>query len=583
LPELGIVGDLSIVLGAALVGGLAAYLLKQPVILGYLVVGVVIGPFGLGLLQDLTTVQSLADFGVALLMFTVGVHFSLAELRTVQRVAVLGGAFQIGATILVGIGLGSLLGWGLAETVFFGCVIALSSTAVVIKVLSERGELDSLHGRIMTGILIIQDLSVIPMMVLLPLLAGSESASALTDLGLALLRAVIFMGGMFFLGTRLIPWIFERIMKTRSQELFLLTILALVLGTAYVTHLFNLSLALGAFVAGLVISESKFGAQALAQVIPLRDIFALLFFVSIGMLTDPLFVLQNLGAVILVVAVIVISKWVLASLATGFSGFDGRTSFLVGLGLIQIGEFSFLLARLGLDMTVISNQTYTLILASAIFTILLTPLAMTGGPRLYSLLSRLGPLRSLLEVRRSPQVYGKPAQLINHAVVCGYGEMSRHVVDVLRQRGFSCLIIDLDPYVIEDLRRRGLPCIYGDASNPYVLSLADLDRARVLLLTIPDQMLVETAIANARQINPRLDVVARTQGGARLANTETHGFLEMVEPKFEAGLEILRHALHRFGVSNLEVQMIINGLRREHTRAMQGPEREERSSPSTEW
>ncbi len=567
MPELGVVGDLTVVLGAALVGGLAAHLLRQPLILGYLVAGVVIGPFGLRLIQDLTTVQSLADFGVALLMFTVGVHFSLAELRAVQRVATLGGAFQIGATILVGIGLGLLLGWGLAEATFFGCVIALSSTAVVIKVLSDRGELDSLHGRIITGILIVQDLSVIPMMVLLPLLGGASS-SALTDLGIAFLRAVVFMGAMFVLGTRLIPWVIERIMKTRSQELFLLTILALVLGTAFVTRLFDLSLALGAFVAGLVISESKFGAQALAQVIPLRDIFALLFFVSIGMLTDPNFVVQNWASVAAVVAVIVIFKWVLSSLAAGLSGYDGRTSFLVGLGLIQIGEFSFLLARLGLDMKIVSDQAYTLILASAILTILLTPLAMTGGPGLYSFLSRFRPLRPLLEVRLCPLVYGKTGRLTNHAVVCGYGEVSRHVVDVLRQRNLSCLVIDLDPYVIEDLRRQGHPCIYGDASNPYVLSLADLDRARVLVLTIPDPMVVETAMYNALRINPRLDVVARTRGGARLTKAGTHGFLEIIEPEFEAGLEIMRHTLHRFGVSSPEIQYMINALRIEHTQAM---------------
>ncbi|MDO8691115.1 MAG: cation:proton antiporter [Dehalococcoidia bacterium] len=584
MPELGIVGDLAAVLGAALVGGLAAFLLRQPVILGYLVAGVAIGPFGLGLIRDLTTVQSLADFGVALLMFTVGVHFSLAELRAVQRVAIFGGAFQIAATILVGIGLGLLLGWAFPEAVFFGCVIAVSSTAIVIKVLSDRGELDTLHGRIMIGILIVQDLAVIPMMVLLPLLGGSSSSSGLADLGIAILRAAVFMGAMFVLGTRLIPWVIERIVKTRSRELFLLAIMALVLGTALVTRLFDLSLALGAFVAGLVISESKFGAQALAEVIPLRDIFVLLFFVSIGMLTDPRFVLQNLGMVALAVGVIVVSKWVLSSLAAGFSCYDGRTSFMVGLGLVQIGEFSFLLARLGLDRGIISDQVYTLILASAILTILLTPLLMTTGPGMYSWLSRFRLLRPLLEVRLCPLIYGETGRLKNHAVVCGYGEVSRHAVNVLRQRNFSCLVIDLDPYVIEDLRRQGIPCIYGDASNPYVLSLAGLDRARVLLVTIPDPMAVETALSNALQINPRLDVIARTRGGARLSKAGTHGFLEIVEPEFEAGLEMMRHALHRFGVSSPEIQQLVSTLRREHTQSVRGPDRAEADGASTqEW
>ncbi|HLB12308.1 MAG TPA: cation:proton antiporter, partial [Dehalococcoidia bacterium] len=526
--------------------------------------GAVIGPFGLGLIRDIDTVQALAEFGVALLMFTVGVHFSLSELRAVWRVAILGGAFQIAATILVGLATGVLLGWSLAQGVFFGCVIALSSTAIVIKTLSDRGELDSIHGRIMTGILIVQDLSVIPMMVLLPLL-GQASATALPDLGLAVLKAAVLMGGMFLLGTRLIPWVIERVVKTRSRELFLLTIVALVLAMAFGARLLDLSLALGAFMAGLVVSESKFGAQALAEVTPLRDIFALLFFVSIGMLTDPRFVLQNLELVAVVVAVIIFSKWVFSALAASFAGYDGRTSFFVGIGLIQIGEFSFLLARLGLDRQIVSEQVYTLVLAAAILTMMLTPLAMTVSPGLYATLSRLGPLRPLLERGSTPKAFSKIGRMSNHAVVCGYGDVSRHLVQVLRQRKFPCLVIDLDPYVIEDLRRQGCPCIYGDATNPYVLGLADLDRARVLVLTTPDPMVVETAMKNAVQINPRLDIVARARGGARLELVRPHGFLEIVEPEFEAGLEIMRHTLHRFGVSSPEIQLLISSLRRDYT------------------
>lgn len=566
MPELGIVGDLAVVLGAALVGGLAAHLVRQPVILGYLVVGVLIGPFGLGLIRDQGTVQALAEFGVALLLFTVGVNFPLAELRAVQRVAILGGAVQIGATILVGLAAGTLFGWGITQAIYFGCIIALSSTVVVTKTLSDRGELDSLHGRVMTGILIVQDLSVIPIMVLLPLL-GEPPSAILGDLGLAVLKAAVFMAAMFLLGTRWIPWVIERIMRTRSRELFLLAIIALVLGTALSTHLFGLSLALGAFVAGLVISESKFGAQAIAEVIPLRDIFALLFFASIGMLTDPRLVYQNLALVALVVATIVLSKLVLSALATALLGYDGRTSFLVGMGLIQIGEFSFILARLGLDRGVMAEGLYTVILASAILTILLTPLAFSVSPTLYSVLSRLGPLRPLLGARLRPQVHGKSGRLTNHAVICGYGDASRYLIGALRERSFSCLIIDLDPYVIEELRRQGLPCIYGDASNPYVLSLADLERARVLVLTIPDPMVVETAVKNALLINPRLDVVARTRGGALLKLAVTEGFLEIVEPEFEAGLEIMRHALHRFGLSSPEIQYLAHRLRLSHTEA----------------
>jgi CPA2 family monovalent cation:H+ antiporter-2 len=571
LPELGIIGDLGVVLGAALVSGILAHVLRQPVILGYLVVGVIIGPFGLGLVRELEEVRALAEFGVALLMFALGVQFSLSGLRAVQKVALMGGTIQIGATILVGIGVGGLLGWGLPQAVYFGCLIALSSTVVVLKTLLDRGELDSLHGRILTGFLIVQDLSVVPMMVLLPLL-GPQAEGNLAGVGIAILKASVFLGAMLLVGTRLIPRVMQWVVAMRSRELFLLSIVALVLATAFSTHLFGLSLAFGAFVAGLVISESTFGAQALAEVIPLRDVFAMLFFVSIGMLTDPRFVYQNLGMVALVVAVIVVGKWVISGLATGLAGYDGRTSFFVGLGLIQIGEFSFLLAKLGLDQGIITEELYSLTLAGAIITIMLTPLAIGEASRLYGLFRRVAPLRPLLEGRFTPQVFEKGERLVNHAVVCGYGDVSQHLVAVLEQRHFSYLIIDLDPNVIEGLRRRGVPCIYGDAANAYVLGLANLERAKVLVLTVPDPATVEVAYKNALQINPRLDVVARTRGGARLHLSGGHGFLEIVEPEFEAGLEIMRHTLHRFGLSSPEVQHLINSLRLDHTRARGTPE-----------
>ena len=562
MEELGLLADLVIILIAALVGGMVARRLKLPVILGYLVGGIAVGPYALRLVSDVGQIETLATIGVVLLLFTLGMEFSLKTLRQMGKVAILGGTAQILATVALGLVRGLLLHWPLQEALFFGFLIALSSTMIVLKILMERGELDTAHGRVMIGILLVQDLAIVPMMVILPAL-GEPEAGLLSALGIAALKAVLFLGAMVVLGLWVLPWIMRRVAGARSRELFLLTVFGLGLGVAFVTYYFGLSIALGAFVAGLLISESEYGHQALAEVVPLRDIFATLFFASLGMLIDPRFLLDNIGTVGMVVIAIIGGKFIICSLVPRLFGYSAKTMLFVGAGLFQIGEFSFVLAAAALGLGVISKDLYDLTLTSAVITILLTPFALSLASALYYRLSQREGIAKFLANRTDPVLSSSGLQLSGHVVICGHGRVGRSLAGVLERRGFSYLVIDSDPQVIDTLRSREVPCIYGDASNPEILSRARLSRARVLVISMPDPIAAELTVRNALKINPKLDVVARVHLDSEAETLRTLGVAELVRPEFEAGLEIVRHTLHRFGLSSPEIQYIVNTLREE--------------------
>jgi len=355
MEGLGFGLDLIIVLAAAIVGGILARRLRLPIILGYLVAGITIGPYSLGLVQHLETVNAIANIGVILLLFTLGLEFSLEEIRQVGKVAILGGIAQILLTAAVGLALGKLFGWELIEAVFFGFLIALSSTMIVLKTLMERGELDSGHGRVMIGILLVQDLSLIPLMIILPA-AGEVSGELWLSLGIAAIKAILFIGVMLALGIWVLPWLLGRVARERSRELFLLAVVTLCLAAAFGAYFLGISAAVGAFIAGLLISQSVFARQAMADVVPLRDAFGALFFVSLGMLADPHFVVENLPVIAIVVAVIIVTKFIICACIPWFFGYSSKTMLFVGLGLIQIGEFSFVLAGMGMESGIIPQS-----------------------------------------------------------------------------------------------------------------------------------------------------------------------------------------------------------------------------------
>lgn len=552
--------NITIVLVAALVGGLVAHRLGQPVILGYIVVGIAIGPYGLGVVKDVALIEDLATVGVVLLMFTVGLEVSYGQLREVGKVGVWGGIVQILSTITLGMAAGKfILHLSLSQAAFFGLLISMSSTMVDFKLLLERGELDSMHGRIMIAILILQDLAVVLMMVGVPLFS-TPVYNFLPVFGMAIGKAVLFIGMAVVLGLWVLPWLLGNVAGVRSRELFLLTVLILCLGAAFATYAFGLSTAFGAFIIGLLLRESVFAHQALAEITPLRDIFATLFFVSLGMLLDPRFIAGNWIALAEIISIIIVVKFAICFAITRLFGYTYPTALLVGVGLIQIGEFSFVLALAGLDAGIINYDFYSLVIASAVVTMLLTPPFMWLASRLQSQMGRLALAKNARMVTGQGQVLEKtPAD--PHVVLCGYGRVGRNIAQHLDGLKVPYEVVEIDPDVVHELRAKGVPCIYGDASNRHVLSLARLDKAKTLVVTYPDPVAVVSTVKNALSINPRLKIVARVHRKREAESLKRLGVSDLVSPEYEASFEFLNRILLNLGWSDDKAYNILCSMR----------------------
>lgn len=553
----------AILLGAALVGGMIAHRLRQPVILGYLLVGVVAGPHALGLVKDLALIEAAATIGVALLMFTLGLEVSIAQLRQVGKVGLWGGIAQILVTFALGVIVGTtFFRWSLSEAILFGLIISLSSTMVCLKILMERGELDSIHGRIMLAILILQDISVVLMMVVEPLL-GEPVGNLLFSLGIALGKAVLFVGIAVALGLWVLPWLMGRVGGVRSRELFLLTVLVLCLGAALGTQIFGLSVVFGAFVIGLVLRESRFAHQALAEVTPLRDIFATLFFVSLGMLLSPRFVLGNWSLLAITVAIIILIKFLVVFSIIRFFGYGGRIALFAGAGLFQIGEFSFILAQGGVHMGIITDQFYSLILASAIITMLLTPLSISLVSWLYPKLPAVLTGKGIVTGDISSSFKSVPSQTVSPVIIAGYGRVGQNIARGLQDAAIPYTIIEIDPELIFELRCAKVDCIYGDASNAHVLSQVDLTKAKVLVVTYPDPLAVVATVKAALQINRKLKIVARVHRAKEADLLKGLGAVELISPEYEASVEFLRRILAFSGWKEVDIQQTLSLMRQD--------------------
>src|SRR5262245_39579147 len=543
---------------AAFVGGALAQRLGQPPILGYLLGGVAIGPCTPGPVADVHHIQVFAEIGVAFLMFALGAEVSLGELRRLGRLGGLGGALQIGGTIALGVLIGPLFGLGASQGLFLGALLALSSTVVALKVLMARGELTALHGRVALGILIVQDLAVVPMVVVLPALAVG-GAGLLGELGLAALKAGAVLIGAYLVGGRLVPWALDRAAVSRSRELFLLGVVGLALGTALVTFALGLSLAFGAFLAGLAVSETEYRHQVVAEVLPLRDLFASLFFVSVGMLIDPAALIANPGPVALLTGVAIVGKAAVVVVTLLLLGLPGRAVLLTAASLAQIGEFSFVLARIGVDAQAIPASLFDLILVAAVLSIIATPFALRVVPAL----GRAAGSLPLIGARFADPVVGADAVegMRRHAVICGFGRVGRELASALEARRFAYVVLEYNPLIARDLRDRGVPVVYGDATSPAVLEHAHVERARLLAVLVPDAVTAELVTRRARTMNPDLDIVARAASAAGVARLRAAGATAVVQPEFEGGVEVIHHALQRYGVVGPELALVTAGRR----------------------
>jgi len=558
--------DLVTVLAAAAAGGLLASSLRQPVLLGYLLGGMVVGPAGLGLIKEIVQVETLAQFGVAFLLFALGVEFSLAELKKVQAVSLGGGGLQITLTILVTTVISLGMGWvsSPAQGVFLGSILGLSSTAVVLKCLIERSETETAHGQVMLGILIVQDLALGLMLAVLPALDQPPEAVGMAILW-ALGEIALFAAGAIAAGIWLIPPLLRFLARTESRELFLLGIVALCLGIALLTEHLGLSIEMGAFVAGLMISEVEYADQTLAYVEPLQDIFATLFFAAIGMLIDPVFLWNNLELILGLVALVIVGKFLIVTPLVKLFGYSLRTALIAGLGLAQIGEFSFVLASEGRALGLVSRHVYLLILGTTAVTLVLTPFVLRLIPQFFNWAERVPRLKQLLEASTEvPQVGEQELPLKDHVIVCGYGWVGRNVVKVLQEYRYPVLVIDQSESVIQQLRDHEIPYIYGNAASPQVLKKAHVNQAQGMAIALPDPMSTRLCLKRALEFAPDLDIIVRANQDKDIELLYQLGAREVVQPAFEASLELSSHLLFGMGLTEETVQRQVRQIRSSH-------------------
>jgi CPA2 family monovalent cation:H+ antiporter-2 len=553
----GIAEDIALILVAALIGGIVARTLGLPLILGYIAAGVLVGPKTLGpSVGNVHQIEFLAEIGVALLLFTIGLHFSLRELAPVRRVALLGTPLQMALTIVFGYALGRLLldlGW--VESVWLGALISLSSTAVVLKTLGEQGVLGTLSARVMVGMLIVQDLAFVVLLTVLPVL--KNLGEGLPELGLALLKAAAFIAAILFLGSRILPLLLARLAAWGSRELFLVCVVAISLGVGYATYLVGLSFAFGAFIAGMVLSESDYSYQALAEVQPLRDVFAMIFFVSIGLLIDPVFLWERASTIALVVLLVFVVKGLIFGGVARAFGYANIAPFAIGLGLFQVGEFSFLLAREGIDEGAFSRSTYSLVLATAAITMAMTPIAARAAPVIYGRYRRRFP-------REPMRTFNLPESgLRGHTVVAGYGRVGSFVARLLDGLEKPVVVVEANPTRADEAREAGLPTVYGDASTTPVLEAAGIGEARLVVVTVPDAIAARLAVERAKALAPNAEILVRAESVEQLGDLGRLGVYEAVQPELEAGLELARQALVRLGVETEEAHNFADGVRRE--------------------
>jgi CPA2 family monovalent cation:H+ antiporter-2 len=552
----GIAGDIALILVAAFLGGIVAQRLGLPLILGYILAGVLVGPnTGGPTVGEVHEIELLAEIGVALLLFAIGLHFPLSELRPVRRVALAGTAIQMLLTIVFGYGLGLFLGLGSSEAVWFGAFISLSSTAVVLKTLTEGGVLNTLSGRVIIGMLIVQDIAMVPLLILLPELG--DVGEGLSRLGVAVLQAALFVAVMALFGVRVFPWLMARVASWNSRELFLILVVATGLGVGYGTYLFGLSFAFGAFVAGMVLSQSDYSHQALADVAPLRDVFAMLFFVSVGMLIDPAFLLDEAATITAVVLAVFLFKGLLFAGLTRAFGYGNIVPFAVGLGLFQVGEFSFVIARVGIDVGALSSRTYSIALTTAVVTMVLTPFATRAAPLLYDWWRQRFPAESLKTVDL-PET-----GLKDHVVIVGYGRVGSFVARMLRSLEQPFVVVDVDPGRADAARESELPVVYGDAAAEPVLEAAGVGEARLVLVTVPDAIGVRLVVERVRALKPDVHIVVRSTSVEQLEDLSRLGVYEAVQPELEAGLELGRQALAHLGIGAGEIQRFSDQVRQE--------------------
>jgi monovalent cation:H+ antiporter-2, CPA2 family len=540
---------------AALVLGAVAHRLRMPAMIGYVAAGLVVGPFTPGFVADRDEVLALADIGVALLMFSIGLRFSIAQLASVGRVILAGTPVQVAITMAVGTGVGLALGWPVIEALFIGAAVSVCSTVVLVKLVGDAAALTTPHGRIAVGVSVVQDLLTVILVVTLSALAGERTG----QLGIVatVAAALAFVVAVVVVGSRVLPNLLARVADLGSRELFIIGVAVIAIGTAFAANALGVSVALGAFVAGLALADSDLSASVLGEIVPLRELFATFFFVSIGILLQPAVVVAGWPIVVVLLAIISLGKALPVSVLAALAGTRPSTAVRAGGLVAQSGEFSFILASAGLGIGAVRPETFSLAMGAVVISIL------TAGP-IVAVTELVGPR---LEGRRPDRrpLPGDPepaAGLRRHAVILGYGRVGRSVARVLDSRGFGWVAVDADYAVAREARLAGAGIVYGDAGTPSVLDATRIADAHTLVVAIPDALACRQAVEYAKSRNPRVEIVARAHSDHEEEELRRLGVARVVVAERELGNELVRHALRRFGVSDREVAALLEPRRR---------------------
>ena len=546
-------------LGLALILGFVAARLKLPPLVGYLIAGIIIGPATPGFVADVDLSHQLAEIGVMLLMFGVGLHFSLDELLAVRRIALPGAIVQIAVATLLGTAVAAMWGWSLAGSIVFGLGLSVASTVVLLRALESRGMLETVNGHIAVGWLVVEDLVMVLVLVLLPPLAAwlGDSArvvgdrSLLTTLALTLSQVAVFIALMLVVGRRVFPWLLWQVAGTGSRELFTLCVVAAAVGIAYGSAaLFGVSFALGAFFAGMVMRESPLSYRAAEESLPLRDAFSVLFFVSVGMIFEPQVLIREPLHVLVVIAIIVVGKSLAAFFLVLLFRYPLNTALTVSASLAQIGEFSFILAGLGVSLGVLPTAGQNLILAGAIISIALNPLVFQAIEPAQTWIRARSKLAQALE-RPDDPLAALPMtvdlnRLAGQVVLVGYGRVGRRIGEALIAQGIPFVVAEENREIVEKLRASDIPAVSGDASDPAVLIQAHIHRARLLVIAIPDMLNVRRMIETARTVNPRVEIIVRTHSEEEAALLEKENAGTVFFGEHELARSMIQHVLERY-------------------------------------
>lgn len=535
---------------------------KLPTVAGLLAAGALLGPYGFALVRELHAIEVLAEIGVVFLLFTIGLEFSLSRLRHIFRQVALGGFLQVGLTIAATTVIAMFFGQPLRRGVFYGFVFALSSTAIVLRALGERRELDAPHGRFIVGTLIFQDLCVVPMVLITPMLAGRGSVGpAALGITIALAKACAMVGATLVIARIVVPRVLVLVDASRSREVFLLAILALCIGTAWLTSLAGLSLALGAFLGGMVVADTEFGHRAMGDILPLRDAFVSIFFISLGMLFDPRVLFESPVLVLGLLAGFLLAKGTLATLSAMAMRFPSRVAWLAGVGLAQFSEFGFVLARLGQSHGVVDAAAVRPLFAAGIFSMFLTPLFVRAAPHMRAGERLLAPLERLIGVREHNSSDEPTESLSDHVVIVGYGLAGRLVAESLSSCGIPFVALELNADTVRRARADGLPVYYGDATSEETLGHAHLSTAKLLVVLMNDPTAATRVIDTARRVAPDVSVFIRTRYLFERDALMHSGASDVVAEEVEGAAEMLARVLRKMHQPRNVIDHHIEALR----------------------